>query len=311
MALNRSLILLIAALPLAAVTVGAQDSRQYTAWDRNSDGVITRAEWRGPLQEFRERDWNQDGVLSGREIWNGEWQQPTGAQSSEFDTLDRNRNGRLTRGEWRGDRAMFRDVDRNRDNQITRDEFLNANSRLVPGTRTFDALDLDYSERIERDEWSGTRLAFNQLDRNRDGVLTRRELDAGDPVRASNTIADDTAEHAIVVDPRQPWTHTGIYVNAGDVVTYRATGTIDLSSGDTDKATPAGALSGRTAQNAPRPDQKAGVLLFRVGNGRVDVMRENGSFVARQSGQVSFGVNDDHFADNRGEYRVWIAVTPR
>jgi hypothetical protein len=36
--------------------------------DRNNDGVVTQAEWRGSRQAFRRRDWNNDGVLSGDEL---------------------------------------------------------------------------------------------------------------------------------------------------------------------------------------------------------------------------------------------------
>jgi Ca2+-binding EF-hand superfamily protein len=312
MAIHKWLILSIAALPLLSTAVVAQDARQYRAWDRNNDGVVTRAEWRGPLQEFRERDWNGDGVLSGREVWNDGWVPAEGSHMTDFAALDRNRNGRISRGEWRGDRAAFLRVDRNRDNQVTRSEFMNANAGAVADrTDDFDALDRDYSERIERSEWNGTRAAFNRLDANRDGVLTRRELDTGDVARASASDVPAAVEHTVDVDARQPWTHTGIYVNAGDFVTYRATGSIEMSNGGNDRATPSGALSGRRAANSPRPDQKAGTLLLRVGNGPVAVTGDDGSFTAQQSGQLSFGVNDDHFTDNRGQYQVWVAITPR
>ena len=36
--------------------------------DTDNDGVITRAEWRGNDQSFREHDLNHDGVLSGEEV---------------------------------------------------------------------------------------------------------------------------------------------------------------------------------------------------------------------------------------------------
>ena len=363
MAAHALFILLLAALPLFDAHAAAQDARQYRAWDRNNDGVITRAEWRGPVQEFRDRDWNSDGVLSGNEVWNDDtW---TSENSNTWDvnaftSLDRNRNGRLSRGEWRGDREMFLRVDRNRDNQISREEFLNADAGNVADDATddFDALDIDLSERVERDEWRGTRPAFNQLDTNRDGVLTRREMAAGDVSVAAGDDLDDfnvvdrnnngvisrgewqpahgafnrydlnrdgvitrsefgsadaagAVENTIVVDSREAWTDTGIHLNAGDVVTYRSAGTIQMSTDANDRATAAGAFSGRTARNAPRPDQKAGGLLLRVGNGPVAFVGENGSFTAQQSGRVYLGVNDDHLPDNTGEYRVLLSIDPR
>jgi hypothetical protein len=183
----------------------------------------------------------------------------------------------------------------------------------VSGTANFDALDRNLSERIERDEWRGTRPAFNRLDANRDGVLTRRELARGDVASAAADRNDyrNAVEHTIAVDSRQQWTNTGIYVNVGDLVTYRATGTIEMGAGGNDRATPNGALSGRKAGNSPRPDQAAGSLLLRIGTGSVAVIGESGSFRAQQSGALTLGVNDDHMGDNRGQYSVWLAVDPR
>ena len=51
------LLISLLALPLLSASAAAQD---YRAWDRNNDGVITRSEWRGTLQQFRERDVNRD-----------------------------------------------------------------------------------------------------------------------------------------------------------------------------------------------------------------------------------------------------------
>lgn len=64
------------ALPAAAA---AQD--RFHGLDRNRDGVITRAEWRGSDTSFRQHDRNRDGVITGIEarsvpIWDardGRW----------------------------------------------------------------------------------------------------------------------------------------------------------------------------------------------------------------------------------------------
>jgi Ca2+-binding EF-hand superfamily protein len=354
MAIHRYLIFAVAALPFLPCEAAAQDMARYRSWDRNNDGIITRAEWRGTAQQFRSLDWNRDGVLSGDEIWDAE--PNTNVTSMTFEQLDRNNDGRLTRGEWRGDRTTFQRVDRNADNHISRGEFLNANVGYDElATDDFYAMDVDGSGRIERSEWRGTRPTFNRLDRNGDGHLTPRELAQNDVAVARNDAylggfdAMDTNNNEVIarnewrgtygefnrydlnrdgmisrreytttgqvgatedmvrVDSRQPWTATGIYLRAGEVVTYRASGTIQMSTNSEDRATPAGALSGRTARNSPRPDQRAGVLLFRVGNGPVGVLGENGSFTAPTSGELYLGVNDDHFPDNTGEYQVVVS----
>jgi hypothetical protein len=112
------------------------------------------------------------------------------------------------------------------------------------------------------------------------------------------------------VDPRQEWTETGIFVSAGDVVTFRAQGTIQMTTGADDRATPAGSLTGRTASNSPRPDLKAGMLLVRIGDA-IEAAGASGTFRARNGGRLHLGVNDDHFADNGGEYRVMLSIRPR
>ena len=42
---------------------------RFQGMDADGDGVITRTEWRGNLQSFRQQDLNDDGVLSGNEVW--------------------------------------------------------------------------------------------------------------------------------------------------------------------------------------------------------------------------------------------------
>jgi Ca2+-binding EF-hand superfamily protein len=338
---------------------------RYHAWDSNTDGVVTRGEWRGTVQEFRRLDANSDGVLTRTELGLEEgWQSPNDEQDAArtFATLDRNNNGRLTRGEFRGTRAEFNQIDRNRDNQISRAEFMNANASYGDDTVTdFTALDYDRTGFVERDEWRGTRAQFNRLDLNRDGRLTRGELARADvdltrvegfrvldtnnngvvtigewrsgygnfndydvnrdrvitPAEFERMTGDDfpvsrgVVEDTLIVDSRQPWTDTAIYVTEGDVVTYRGEGTIQMSTNANDRATPAGSVTGRTARNAPLNSQPAGGLIYRIGNGGAQFLGATGTFTAPASGPLYFGVNDDHFADNNGTYRVWVSVTQR
>ena len=308
MACLRSFILGLTAFSLSVISVSAQD---YRSWDRNSDGMVTRTEWRGTVQEFRERDVNRDGVLSGNELRDAGWaswrQDPAG---ESFVSLDRNGDGRLTRGEWRGDRGTFLRADLNGDNFISRSEFANLDADYASNDAAdFDALDDDGSGRIERDEWSGTRAAFNRMDLDRDGVLSRRELLSNDAIGVNRR--DNVIEDTVMVDARQAWTDTGLHATAGDIIRVRADGTIQMMTGADDRATPAGSVTGRIANNSPRPDAPAGTLLLRVGNGPVEAIGANGTVTARTSGRLFLGVNDDHFADNSGQYRVALSVNQR
>lgn len=53
--------------------------------DRNDDRVVTRSEFRGSARLFRSYDWNNDGVISGEEIRQGEWdeREPVGTSGGE------------------------------------------------------------------------------------------------------------------------------------------------------------------------------------------------------------------------------------
>ncbi len=121
----------------AAFSEPQQDSRQaqlgdrqmlFREMDRDDDGVITRAEWRGSLQSFREHDTNHDGVLSGDEIWVSRGRGLTRNREGErdraaFGDLDRNGNGVITSGEWRGPTEEFRALDTDHDGVLTAREY--------------------------------------------------------------------------------------------------------------------------------------------------------------------------------------------
>src|SRR5207245_6733455 len=109
------------------------------------------------------------------------------------------------------------------------------------GQDEFARLDRNDDGVISRREWDGTRSEFDRLDVNHDGVLSRRELSG----QADDTIG--TSGEIISVDPTEQWNDTGIWVEAGDMITFDAQGTIQMSDNGNDVATPAGARSGRTA----------------------------------------------------------------
>jgi hypothetical protein len=107
-------------------TASAQDRSQFRGLDRNGDGVITRAEWRGSNRSFRNHDLNGDNVITREEMRIAENRSGTLWTSQDFDVLDRNSDERVSRYEWRSGYGVFDTVDRNRDGVITRAEFLGA-----------------------------------------------------------------------------------------------------------------------------------------------------------------------------------------
>jgi hypothetical protein len=94
--------------------------------DRNNDGVITRAEWRGNARSFDRHDINDDGVLSGNEIWVGDADPVAGGGPLEqvFQSSDTDNDGRLSRREWASGALTFRRVDVNGDGEVSLSEFL-------------------------------------------------------------------------------------------------------------------------------------------------------------------------------------------
>jgi Ca2+-binding EF-hand superfamily protein len=104
--------------------VGAPERRddrsmRFDEMDRDEDGFVERQEWRGTFQSFSLADRNEDGRIALREYLNT----VTEIAPQEFLTLDRNRDGFLSRAEWSGSRESFARWDRNGDGRVSRSEF--------------------------------------------------------------------------------------------------------------------------------------------------------------------------------------------
>lgn len=128
-------------------------------------------------------------------------------------------------------------------------------------------------------------------------------------VATSGAVIADTpaVAGAITVQANQPWTSTGISVKKGQTVNLSITGQIQLSDDVNDTAVPTGAKSGRTIANAPLKNGPAGALVGRIGPTGTPFGIGNAPFiVAPATGLLYLGVNDDGFADNRGNYQVVI-----
>jgi hypothetical protein len=128
---------------------------------------------------------------------------------------------------------------------------------------------------------------------------------------ASANLASATGS-GVSVNPKQPWTSTGLTVRKGEVLTFNASGEVQLSADASDVATAFGSKSGRKATSAPLPSVLAGALIGRIGtNGQPFAIGSGVSVPMPAAGQLFLGINDDGFADNQGELRVDITRAAR
>jgi hypothetical protein len=111
----------------------------------------------------------------------------------------------------------------------------------------------------------------------------------------------------ITVPANVAWTDTGINVTSRLPLVFRATGDIMLAAGLSS------GIGGSPAATAPGirypvPGAPAGALIGRVGNGRPFLIGANAQPIQMpNSGRLMLGVNDDHVADNSGNYSVTIS----
>lgn len=118
----------------------------------------------------------------------------TFSSDMRFRGLDRNRDGRITRNEWRGNNRSFQRHDWNGDGVLSGDEVRpgaeppngEMDDFAAVDRERFDYLDYNANGRLDSHEWDGTPAAFDRLDRNNDGTLTRAELGMTRSVRFSN-----------------------------------------------------------------------------------------------------------------------------
>lgn len=187
---SSRILVLVAGLALVSPAMArAQTKVEIQRMDRDSDGVVTRAEWKGTYAAFNQHDTNGDNVLSGNEVWDGGYRRnprnrpddSTGAfddwTPQAFSTIDRNRDGRITLSEWRYDRESFDRADRNSDRVLSRAEFLGEEGSLRGDSTSSEAYRAGYN----RGQIEGRAAGREDRDQNQgydaDG---QRELDTAD-----------------------------------------------------------------------------------------------------------------------------------
>ena len=152
-------------------------ARGFTGIDDNRDNRITADEWHFDRESFRRADHNRDGVISRSEFLSEDARDQDDDREDRFAYLDVNRDNRISRDEWHGSRANFDMLDDNRDGVLTRAEVLGTE----PPPDLFTSVDVNRNGTIARDEWHWSLGSFDRLDKNRDGRLTREEFPSRAP----------------------------------------------------------------------------------------------------------------------------------
>ena len=142
--------------------------------DYDQDGFITRNEWE---RFFDDSDKNADKRLAPEEIgpfMDQEVMELDKGRLSAFDRLDINKNNGIEASEWPGKDKDFNYLDANHNRSLSREEFLSRDGRYW--NERFENLDFNDDGLILRSEWLDSDSAFDKLDRDRNGVIERREF---------------------------------------------------------------------------------------------------------------------------------------
>lgn len=126
--MNPSKTMIAAALFFAATFAispsakAADVESQFVQLDLDSDGQIALSEWSGGFQTFENLDRDGDAVVSRTEFFARGVRYQT--REERFGELDKDRDGRLSAGEWKWGESTMALLDRNGDGSLTKAEFL-------------------------------------------------------------------------------------------------------------------------------------------------------------------------------------------
>ena len=105
---------------------------RFSNLDGNKDGWVTRNEWSMGNTDFTRLDINRDNRISRFEFENDTASYNDNQSPAQFNSIDSNRDGWLTRPESRMTNAEFDRLDTNNDNRISRFEYENGTTAADP-----------------------------------------------------------------------------------------------------------------------------------------------------------------------------------
>jgi len=151
--------------------------------DKDGDGKLSKDEFRGPEPLFAQIDADGDGVITKDEA--AKFQPGAGAGAGMIARrvlgMDKDRDGKVSRDEFTGPPANFDRLDANKDGFITRNELPGAAAAGVGAPdramlrERLQAMDKDGDGKVSKDEFTGEPALFDRLDTNKDGVISRED----------------------------------------------------------------------------------------------------------------------------------------
>jgi Ca2+-binding EF-hand superfamily protein len=177
----------------AQTPVGERLRDAFEKLDANADGVLERAEIPDEGLPAFERllkrgDGNADAKLDATELraLGERARQLAGpAGGGRLAAMDANKDGRISRDEFRGPAPLFDRLDADKDGMLSGKEMRpRAGSRTRPGAATSPrrgAIDRDGDGKVTRDEFRGPATLFDRLDSNGDGILDQSDRRGGAP----------------------------------------------------------------------------------------------------------------------------------
>jgi Ca2+-binding EF-hand superfamily protein len=139
--------------------------------DADRDSRISVKEFDGDVADFLYFDRNASGSVTLSEI-----QRAVEVEQEALDRVlqgDRDGDGRLSKGEFRGSSRRFRYLDLNEDGLVTTEEYVLEHRRL---SERLERDDMDSDRKISAAEFSGGAAKFEKYDANKDGFIDRGEL---------------------------------------------------------------------------------------------------------------------------------------